>query len=128
VPGGALPGHRAVRADGGGRAGSAATVGPVRAVPKPSSIVTLPGQMFTLRPTTRIVTVVGVEVAAHTAAGLFYGVQTLRRLLPATVESSNVQSGPWPVRGVAVHAWRGRDAGRGKALSFRWRRSSSPST
>src|SRR5215207_4237263 len=39
----------------------------------------------------------GVVIRARTAAGLFSGVQTLRQLLPARVESSRVQRGPWPV-------------------------------
>ncbi|GAA3438129.1 beta-N-acetylhexosaminidase [Kutzneria kofuensis] len=139
---------------------------PVRVAPEPSSVVTLPGQTFTLRPTTRIVapagaaetgqylagllrpstgfrlpvtsfglpgdirldlggpsslgdegyrltvTALGVEIAAHASAGLYYGVQTLRQLLPAKVEARTVQSGPWTVRGVTVqdtprYAWRG---------------------
>jgi hexosaminidase len=53
-----------------------------------------------------------VTITAHTSAGLFYGVQTLRQLLPPKVEQRSVQSGPWQVRGVAVrdtprYAWRG---------------------
>ncbi|MFC0433819.1 beta-N-acetylhexosaminidase [Kutzneria buriramensis] len=53
-----------------------------------------------------------VELSAHTTAGLFYGVQTLRQLLPPRMEYRSVQSGPWRVRGVAVrdiprYPWRG---------------------
>ncbi|MEV6606525.1 beta-N-acetylhexosaminidase [Kutzneria sp. NPDC051319] len=144
----------------------------VRLVPEPSSVVTLPGQVFTLKSTAHIVapagaaatgqylagllrpatgfrlpvttislpgdiglpgdirltlggpsslgsegyrltvTPVGVEVSANASAGLFYGVQTLRQLLPAKVEAKTVQSGPWTVAGVTVrdtprYAWRG---------------------
>jgi hexosaminidase len=54
----------------------------------------------------------GVSLRAKTPAGLFHGVQTLRQLLPAKVESSTVQSGPWTVPGVRIadeprFAWRG---------------------
>jgi hexosaminidase len=54
----------------------------------------------------------GVRLRAATAAGLFRGVQTLRQLLPAKVESDAVQPGPWTVPAVEVvdrprFRWRG---------------------
>jgi hexosaminidase len=45
------------------------------------------------------VSAAGVVVRAGTPAGLFHGVQTLRQLLPAAVESLTVAPGPWPVAG-----------------------------
>jgi hexosaminidase len=53
-----------------------------------------------------------VRLEAGTAEGLFRGVQTLRQLLPAKVESASVQPGPWTLPGVRVSdrprfAWRG---------------------
>jgi hexosaminidase len=41
----------------------------------------------------------GVSLRANTADGLFAGVQTLRQLLPAKVESKSAQAGPWIVSG-----------------------------
>jgi hexosaminidase len=53
-----------------------------------------------------------VRLEAGTAEGLFRGVQTLRQLLPPSVEAPTVQRGPWTVPGVQVEdaprfAWRG---------------------
>ncbi len=53
-----------------------------------------------------------IVIRAKTAAGLFYGVQTLRQLFPSKVESDTVKPGPWNVSGVHVtdtprFAWRG---------------------
>jgi hexosaminidase len=54
----------------------------------------------------------GVTVAAYRPAGLFWGVQTLRQLLPPTIESSVRQIGPWSLPAVTVRdiprfSWRG---------------------
>jgi hexosaminidase len=54
----------------------------------------------------------GVRISAHASAGLFYGVQTLRQLLPAGVEKRSKQVGPWTIGGVRISdtprfAWRG---------------------
>jgi hexosaminidase len=54
----------------------------------------------------------GVLVAAAGAAGLFYGVQTLRQLLPAAIDGRERATGPWRVPAVEVEdrprfAWRG---------------------
>jgi hexosaminidase len=45
------------------------------------------------------VTAATVVIRARTAAGLFHGVQTLRQLFPASIESATVQPGPWDVPG-----------------------------
>ena len=54
----------------------------------------------------------GVTLRAFQPAGLFHGVQTLRQLLPATVERPSLQPGPWAlaaghVRDGPRFAWRG---------------------
>jgi hexosaminidase len=54
----------------------------------------------------------GVTLRARTPEGLFRGVQTLRQLLPARIESDAPQPGPWTVPGVRIvdqprFAWRG---------------------
>ena len=53
-----------------------------------------------------------VTLTAHQPAGLFYGVQTLRQLLPPAIESGTAQPGPWPlpagtIRDTPRFAWRG---------------------
>jgi hexosaminidase len=54
----------------------------------------------------------GAQLRARTAEGLFRGVQTLRQLLPARVESRTVQPGPWTLPALRVvdrprFPWRG---------------------
>ncbi|GAA0367176.1 beta-N-acetylhexosaminidase [Microbispora corallina] len=44
----------------------------------------------------------GVLIRADSGEGLFRGVQTLRQLLPAAVESRTRQPGPWKVAGVEI--------------------------
>jgi hexosaminidase len=54
----------------------------------------------------------GVTITARRAAGLFWGTQTLRQLLPARIEADVRQPGPWRVARGTIHdrprfAWRG---------------------
>ncbi|WP_329117616.1 beta-N-acetylhexosaminidase [Streptomyces sp. NBC_01465] len=54
----------------------------------------------------------GVTITARKPAGLFHGVQTLRQLLPASVEKDSRQPGPWKVAGGTItdtprYAYRG---------------------
>ncbi|NUR84345.1 MAG: family 20 glycosylhydrolase, partial [Nonomuraea sp.] len=58
------------------------------------------------------VTAAAITVSASQPAGLFYGVQTLRQLLPPAADSATVQPGPWPVPGGRIvdqprYAYRG---------------------
>lgn len=53
-----------------------------------------------------------VKIEAQKAAGLFYGAQTLRQLLPASIASATPQKGPWEIaagtiRDVPRFAYRG---------------------
>ncbi|MCB0651113.1 MAG: beta-N-acetylhexosaminidase [Saprospiraceae bacterium] len=43
------------------------------------------------------VTPEGISIMANTSAGIFYGVQTLRQLLPPAIEKNITQPGPWLV-------------------------------
>ncbi len=54
----------------------------------------------------------GVTLTAAQPAGLMRGIQTLRQLLPATIEAGTPQPGPWPLATGTIHdqprfAWRG---------------------
>ncbi len=54
----------------------------------------------------------GVTIKANQPAGVFYGVQTLRQLLPPALESGADQAGPWTIPTAVIRdaprfAWRG---------------------
>lgn len=53
-----------------------------------------------------------VKVTARKPAGLFYGIQTIRQLLPPRIELAAAQQGPWEIstgtiRDYPTYAWRG---------------------
>lgn len=53
-----------------------------------------------------------LTLSALRPAGLFRGVQTIRQLLPAAIESAEAQPGPWPIPAVTIsdfprYEWRG---------------------
>ncbi|SNT49008.1 N-acetyl-beta-hexosaminidase [Asanoa hainanensis] len=54
----------------------------------------------------------GIRIEARRPAGLFYGMHTLRQLLPPWIDSPTVRPGPWTVSGVRItdtprYAYRG---------------------
>ncbi len=54
----------------------------------------------------------GVVLRGPAPAGVFYGMQTMRQLLPPAIESHTAQAGPWTLPGVTIRdyprfAWRG---------------------
>lgn len=58
------------------------------------------------------ITTDGVTLSANQPAGLFYGIQTLRQLFPASIESQYLRPGPWTllvgkIRDQPRFAWRG---------------------
>lgn len=58
------------------------------------------------------VTASSVRLSSHYTAGYFYGVQSLRQLFPAQVESATVVPGPWAIPGGTIedsprYGWRG---------------------
>ncbi|MFE2186086.1 beta-N-acetylhexosaminidase [Streptomyces sp. NPDC059455] len=79
----------------------------LRLTPKAAGVRTLGEEGYRLQVTGRAIT-----LTARGSAGLFHGVQTLRQLLPASVERTTRQSGPWRVSGGTItdvprYAWRG---------------------
>jgi hexosaminidase len=53
-----------------------------------------------------------ITLVAYRPAGLFRGIQTIRQLLPASIERSAIQKGPWKIPAVVIRdyprfGWRG---------------------
>jgi hexosaminidase len=44
-----------------------------------------------------IITRKSIQISAKNAAGVFYGIQTIRQLLPANIEIPELQKGPWKI-------------------------------
>lgn len=79
----------------------------LRLTPKAPGVRRLGAEGYRLQVNRRAIT-----ISARASAGLFHGVQTLRQLLPASIERTTRQPGPWRVSGGTVtdrprYAWRG---------------------
>ncbi|WP_030841727.1 beta-N-acetylhexosaminidase [Streptomyces hygroscopicus] len=79
----------------------------LRLMPDGAGVRKLGAEGYRLEVTSRAIT-----LSARGSAGLFHGVQTLRQLLPASVERTTRQPGPWRVSGGTItdvprYAWRG---------------------
>jgi hexosaminidase len=88
---------------------------PVIEAPEPGNItLTLSGGDPALGEEGYLLTITpdAVTLVAYRPAGLFWGVQTLRQLLPPEIELATVQPGPWTIpagtiRDLPRFAWRG---------------------
>jgi hexosaminidase len=94
--------------------GYALAVTPVTTPPTSGIYLTTVGGDPTLGTEGYLLTVTGslVTLSAYTPAGVFRGVQTIRQMLPAAIEKSTLQAGPWTmstgtVRDYPRWAWRG---------------------
>ncbi|MFE2677405.1 beta-N-acetylhexosaminidase [Streptomyces hygroscopicus] len=79
----------------------------LRLMPDGAGARKLGAEGYRLEVTSRAIT-----LSARGSAGLFHGVQTLRQLLPASVERTTRQPGPWRVSGGTItdvprYGWRG---------------------
>ncbi|WP_413809332.1 beta-N-acetylhexosaminidase [Streptomyces sp. OE57] len=79
----------------------------LRLTPEAAGARTLGEEGYRFQVTGRAIT-----LTARGSAGLFHGVQTLRQLLPASIERTTRQPGPWRVSGGTItdvprYAWRG---------------------